>query len=83
MLVITMPNIKTPIFKFWSIIKQNRPTKEPMKLERTLSMVSLRESFPSGEITKMIDNNNQNSSYSGKANSNLYPMTKPIKQRTV
>lgn len=42
---------------------QQSPTIEPIKLDLTRSLVSLLESFPSGEITKIIESSPQNNSY--------------------
>ena len=44
---------------------QHNPTIEPIKFDLTRSTVNLLESFPSGEMTNIIESNTQNKSCSG------------------
>lgn len=45
--------------------KHNNPTLDPTKFDLNRSMESLLESFPSGEMTNMMDIKVQNNWYSG------------------
>lgn len=63
------------------INRQISPTNEPIKFDLKRSMDSFRESFPSGEITKMMLIKVHMSSYSGNLIYKSYPIIKPSIQR--
>lgn len=62
-----IPNIT--FGKYGRLMKKTKiPETAPIKFAETRSIVSLGESFSSGEMTRIIESNVQNKSYSGNRN---------------
>ena|SRR5690606_38152284 len=62
---------------------QPMATTDPTKFDLNRSIESLFESFSSGEITKIMDNNAQKTSNCLNLRYNKYPITKPIRHRMI